>query len=54
MSSSKLRPEYDLIENTVYLSQLVADIDRATDYTDDILQEVMQADYYVNRLKRSI
>lgn len=52
-----LRPEYDFLENFEYLDDLVKRINRIKKIDSivnnkDFLQEIMQADYYVNRLIR--
>lgn len=52
-----LRPERDFLENSGYLNNLVKHINAINDYDSlsndkSLLQEIMQADYYVNRLIR--
>lgn len=52
-----LRPERDFLENSGYLNNLVKRINAINDYDSlsndkSLLQEIMQADYYVNRLIR--
>lgn len=52
MCDLKLRPEHDFIENSDYLFGLVGRLDKYDSSDKELMQEVLQADYYVNKLVR--
>lgn len=52
MKDLKLKPEHSFLENKKYLDELIKAID-AGDFNEDLIDAVLRADYYVNKLLRN-